>query len=61
MKRCPRCQNPLYDHTQDGDASCFLCGWVSLTVNVDVITEEEAHQRGKMRRRQPSHAGSRLG
>lgn len=47
----------ILDHSEDGDASCFICGWIEAPVEP---LDLEPLRPGIQRRRNPSRQGLRL-
>lgn len=55
--RCPRCERAPLMPNEDGDPSCFVCGYVALDVPAWVAEQDPNDQA---RRRRPSTQGVAL-
>lgn len=63
-KRCPRCSGHLLAESDahGSYSSCLACGHVqeARVISVLELQQEQAVEKGRQRRRQPSHGKLRL-
>ncbi len=58
LNGCPRCDGALI-HNDEEDLQCLCCGWVEVSIPIDIVMDMEEIENGRLR--EPGKRGRKRG